>query len=113
MSKRASAPASYTPTRDMRRILVRVPADLADWIDDAAESVGLSRDLFVRELLIGIRIGFASMGKKGSVEARMLADMRKKMGEAMEDALDETVGRVVKLSASGVRQQPRPRRRSS
>lgn len=115
MAKRTKADASltHTPTRNMRRILVRVPPDLAEWVDDAAEEFGLSRDLFVRQLLLGCREGFAAVGNKGSAEQRLMAKVQKQVTHAINGAIDQSLTRVVKLSESGVRNQPRPRRRST
>ena len=62
---------------------------------------------------MGCREGFAAVGDKGSAEAKLISKVQKQVTTAIEEAVDKSLSRVVKLSASGVRNQPRPRRRHS
>lgn len=95
----------------VRRILLRVPVDLAEWIDDTAARANLSRDAFLRLQLQGIRRGFKlAESDPSSEEGVLFKRFEDRMIQATERAMEEAV-RTTILNAGGVARGVGRRRR--
>lgn len=88
---------------DMRRILVRLPDDLAEWIDDTASAHGLSRDAFLRLQLQGIREGFMLTQVEGSDEQALFRSFENRLLEASERAVREAVTDTIRATGGVAR----------
>ena len=89
--------AKKKPTRkkvaEFPRLLVRVPPDLAKWLDDTAAELGYSRDAFVRVMLIGYRDGMRLAARPDG--ASLFEDIRNRAGEIARDAMEKAVRDVI------------------
>lgn len=91
------------PTSQMRRILVRVPDDLAEWIDDTAAELRLSRDAFLRTQLEAMREGFKLAAVEGTEEALLFRRFEDRIQTATERAVREAVSDAIKASGGVTR----------
>ena len=103
--KKAPAKGKAPPGRSRRnegakRFLLRVPRDLADWIDDTAAELGYSRDAFCRVQFTAIREGFKA-AEADTPEGRLFRALEDKVVEATERAVGEAVENVMRVSSAG------------
>ena len=105
-------------TQDMRRILVRLPEDLATWLDDTASDAGLSRDAFFRQMVGGMRKGFELAAVEGTKESTLFRKLETELVRAAERGTEEAVrsmltnaGAVAEVVASRERPPFIPRKR--
>jgi len=88
----------------MRRILVRIPGDLAEFIDDTAAEFGLSRDAFLRLQLQAIRDGLtAARADPDSDEAQLFKRVEDRIVAATERVVAEAVRDVLTVSGESRR----------
>ena len=96
-SKSKKSGAKKKPTRkkvvDYPRLLVRVPPDLAKWLDETAAELGYSRDAFVRTMLVGYRDGMKLAARPDG--ASLFEDIRTRAGEIAREAMEKAVRDVI------------------
>lgn len=92
---------SKSPRPPHRRVLIRMPLDLALWMDDTAASMGISRDSLCRQLLMGARDGFKAAEVAGSDESVLFRDMENRLLMAIEKSVEKVVRDSLKVSLSG------------
>ena len=94
--KRPSPSDRRAPRRqDFKRFLIRFPRDLADWIDDTAATAGLSRDAFMRQMMISARSGFRAAQVEGTDESLLFRRLEERLLSAMERVVDQSVREVL------------------
>lgn len=91
------------PVHQMRRILVRLPDDLAEWIDDTAAANGLSRDAFMRMQLSGLREGFNLAQIEGTDEQALFRALENRLMEATERGVREAVADTIRATGGVAR----------
>jgi hypothetical protein len=84
-----------------RRVLIRMPLDLALWMDDTSANLGISRDALCRQLLVAARDGFKAAEIAGSDESVLFRDMENRLLAALEKAAERVVRDALKVSLSG------------
>jgi len=82
----------------MRRVLLRLPDDIGTWLDDTSAELGISRDAFMRQLLVGVRASFKAAEVAGSPESRLFRQLESRLLDATERATTEAVERVLRSS---------------
>lgn len=93
MKSRATTKKRPKKVREFRRILVRVPDDLADWLDASAAELGYSRDAFLRSMLVGYREGLKLAERPDG--ASLFVDIRERATQIASDAMERAVRDVI------------------
>lgn len=98
MGRKQSKPRAQK-VREMRSLLVRLPDELIEFIEDTAREMGYSRDRLIREVLIGFRDG--ARVQRIDPSGSLFAQVRDRMADAMADAVRQSVDEIL---AKGQRQ---------
>lgn len=78
-----------------RRILLRVPPDLADWLDATAAEVHMHRDVFVRLQLQALREGFEASRHQNSDDPTLFQGFEDRMVKIAEEAIEQAIQRII------------------
>jgi len=101
---RKRRPGKGELVEEMRRLQIRVPAGLAEFIDDTAAEFGLSRDAFLRLQLSAVRDALkAARSRPESEEAELFKRVENRIVEATERVVSEAVRNAMLISGEPVR----------
>lgn len=93
--RKSPLPVVRVKTDDMRRLLIRLPEDLAVWLDTQAAEAGLSRDAFMRQMVKGMQAGFELAAVEGTKESTLFRKLESNILAATERAVDEAMRTVM------------------
>ncbi len=84
---------------DMRQINLRLPPPLAEWLDDTASATGMSRDGFIRQILVSVRATWKAAKLESSDESLFMRRMESRLLEATERAVQQAAVDVIRTSS--------------
>jgi hypothetical protein len=96
-------PAKSKARAPMRRILVRCPPDLADWLDATSAELHLHRDVFIRMQLQGLREGFELARAENASDPSLFQAFEDRMAKIAEEAIESAVKEVIRTTGGVAR----------
>lgn len=96
-------PAKSKARPAMRRILVRCPPDLADWLDATSAELHLHRDVFIRMQLQGLREGFEMARVENASDQTLFQGFEDRMAKIAEEAIHSAVTNIIRTTGGVAR----------
>jgi hypothetical protein len=81
-----------------KRFLLRVPIEIADWVDETAIALGMTRDSFMRLQMKSIRDGFRLSEAHEAGNSELFRNLESKLMQSTERAVRQAVDGVLRAT---------------